>query len=332
MRYRLFPPGKRGPFWYCRGRLNGKPFEFSCRTADRAAAEARATAKLGEVISGALPTKGQVTFRQAAIAYKAFRKPRPDDVKWIDKLAAWFDRREIGEILHAHLVEAAEEMLPGKKAGTKNRGVIGPAAAVLHYAAEQGWCQYRRFRRFEEDRRSPRKPVSDQAMGMLLKATFGHQRMLLAILYETGLRLSDAMFLTEEDVDLPAGHMLVTIKKTGERLQVNISPDVIAMIASLSRCGRGRLFPWPARWSVYRWLRPLCKTLGITYTPHMSRHALATDLQRRRIPDKEAAEHGAWRDPRSLHRYQHASPAPLAGRRAGALYGENAGKGGKKRR
>jgi hypothetical protein len=70
----------------------------------------------------------------------------------------------------------------------------------------------------------------------------------------------------------------------------------------------------------------------VAYSPHLSRHALATELQRRRIPDKEAAQYGAWRDPRSLHRYQHADPTPLENRSAGELVGEPPLAGPQKRR
>jgi integrase len=74
------------------------------------------------------------------------------------------------------------------------------------------------------------------------------------------------------------------------------------MIANLERCRNGRLFPWPSRWSVYRWLRSICKATGTTYTPHQSRHALATALLERGVPDKQAAEYGAWRPPFDFRR------------------------------
>lgn len=75
------------------------------------------------------------------------------------------------------------------------------------------------------------------------------------------------------------------------------------------------------RRGVYAWLKPLTKRLGVTYTPHMSRHALATAADAAQIPDKRAPELGVWRDARSLHRYQHVRPQPIPGREAGALAG-----------
>lgn len=74
----------------------------------------------------------------------------------------------------------------------------------------------------------------------------------------------------------------------------------------------GRFFPWTTGRGVYSWLKPVRDRLGVHYTPHMSRHKLATDAAQ--IADKRAAELGVWQDPRSLHRYQHVRPVPIAGR------------------
>jgi len=326
MRYKLLPPGKRGPFWYVRGSHGKRRFEFSTETRDRAAAQAIADKEIARRIEGTIPHRGPVTFATAAAAYRAFRRPGPLDAIWIDRISAKIGAQHVGLIRHAHLVELANELQPGTAAGTKNRHVIGPAAAVLHYAAEQGWCEYRRFRRFPEARRSTRQPASDETMAKLMNASTGHQRAFLAILYETGLRLADVMRLNDEMIDLPGAAVLARVAKTKDLIRIAISPSVVVMIANLERCGNGRLFPWPSRWSVYRWLRPLRKVTGTTYTPHQSRHALATALLERGVPDKQAAEYGAWRDPRSLHRYQHIRPAPLEGRSAGDLLGENRGK------
>lgn len=331
MRWKLFPPGRRGRFWYVRGTHAGQPFEFSTRTTDRAAAQAEADRYIAEELGSALPRQGPVRFAAAATAYRAFRDPGPLDVLWIDRIAARIGTREVGSIRHAHLVELAAELQPAGAPATKNRHVIGPAAAVLHYAAEQGWCEYRRFRRFPESRRSKRQPASDEAMGKLMQAATGHERAFLAILYETGLRLSDVLRLKDADLDLPGGAILTRISKTDDRIRIPISTSVVAMLASIERYSGGRLFPWTDRWAVYRWLRRLKKATGVAYTPHQSRHALATALLERGVPDKQAAEYGAWRDPRSLHRYQHTRPAPLEGRSAGSLLGVNLGNDERKR-
>lgn len=326
MRWKLCPPGKRGRFYYLRGTHGGKRFEVSTRTADKGGAERIAAIYIARRLRGADPD--EVSFSVAADAYMAFRNPGKLDEKWLGKLGAWFAGRPVAGIRHNDLVDAATSLLPRGAAGTRNRHVISPAAAVLHYAAEQGWCEYRRFRRFKEPRRSSRKPATEGAMRKLLEATQGHQRMFLAMLYETGLRISDLLRLTDNDLDLPRRAILVRIGKTDDRARIGISRQIVAMLSSLPRYG-DRVFSWGDRHNVYRWLKPLRKKLRVKYTPHQSRHALATDLLNRGVPDKAAAEYGAWADPRSLHRYQHAAPKPMKDRGALELLGD---KRGKKRR
>jgi integrase len=318
MRHKLLPPGKRGPFFYLRGSHSGRRFEVSTGTKDRPSAEKFAADYVAAILRDRLlagaQVQGPVTFGTAAAAYIAFREPRKDDKMWVEQLSAWVGHRLVEDLRHADLVAAAAELLPGRANATKNRNVIGPASAVLHYAAEQGWCAYRRFRRFPVSRRSPRQPAPDAVMMKLLGTAEGHQRLFLAMLYETGLRVTDLLRLEEEHLDLAGSAILARVSKTADRIRILISPPLVAMLATTPRSKNCRVFPWGDRHNVYRWLRPLCAQLKVSYTPHQSRHALATDLLRRGIPDKQAAEHGAWADPRSLHRYQHAAPAMIEGR------------------
>ncbi|HEX2888899.1 tyrosine-type recombinase/integrase, partial [Vineibacter terrae] len=109
------------------------------------------------------------------------------------------------------------------------------------------------------------------------------------------------------------------LSKTDDIIWLPISRALMVELANLDECRRGKLFPWNDRHEVYDWLVPLRERLGVDYTPHQSRHAMATDMQRRQIPDKQAAANGAWADPRSLQRYQHVIPEPIPGRTVGAL-------------
>src|SRR5262249_52660369 len=153
-------------------------------------------------------------------AYSSFRTPARLDAVCLQRLSAWFRGRLVRDLRHADLVEAAAALYPGGAAGTRNRHVIGPAAAGIHYAAEQGWCDSRRFQRFREPRRSPRKPAPDTTMQALISATEGHRRLLLSMLYETGLRISDLLRLTEGDLDLSRGAILVHVSKTKDRAKL----------------------------------------------------------------------------------------------------------------
>lgn len=322
--YKLIPPRRR-PYWYIRGSFGGRRHEQSTGETDRSRAEIWAAQYYAGYISDALPNAGDaVTFARAAEAFLEWKRPGKEDEQLIRTVAAWFGKALLADIRHAQAVEAANALRANASGPTKNRKVIVPIAAVMHYASEQGWVEYRRFKKFRESRRSPRQPAKDQDMARLMQAVDGHKRAILAVLYETGLRITDAINIEWQAVNLPAGRLAAKVGKTDDRIVIPLSTALVAVLAGLPKSGR-YVFPWRTRRGVYAWLKPLREQLGVQYTPHQSRHALATAALEAGIPDRQAADLGAWRDVRSLHRYQHVKPAGVAGRSVGNLVAESGG-------
>ncbi len=351
----FLPPGRRGASWYITGVDSSGRFEVSTGVRDkgnRRAAEAFAQDFLDERARRRVPGAGeQVGFHAAARHYKAANPHlSKNDIAKVDAVAAEIGNIDCRTVTHAHLVAAADTLKPGRKDSTKNRWVIGPGAAVLHYAASNKWCDYTRLSKFWESRKTDREPARDEDLALLIanveaparKSKFGRRRddnvgfkkILLMMLYEHGLRLGHLLAVQVPHIDLPRGEVKVRIGKSDEWVTLVLSPALVAAIANLLEeirlrprtraLGRhvprkGRFFPWTSNRGVYAWLKPLRERLGVTYTPHMSRHKLATDADRAQIPDKRAAELGVWQDPRSLHRYQHVRPTPIAGRSAATL-------------
>jgi len=160
-------------------------------------------------------------------------------------------------------------------------------------------------------------------MRLLLANTEDHKHLLLAWLYETGVRITDSLALNDADLNLSASRVRVASSKTDDHGEIGISPELVAMLANTPRCKGGRVFPWKDRHGVYRWLRKLTKRLGVTYTPHLSRHALATDLRALGWDMKAIAERGIWRDERSAARYTHHRSTDTPGRSVGLLRGKS---------
>lgn len=337
MAYKLFPPGTRrrrnGKFntsYIARGTVAGERFEVVTHQTTREAAAAW-TDRFVVGLRGSSAAPEIVSFAYAASAYKAFKQPRRQDEANIDRLIAYFRPKDVGkdvrQIVGATLITAAHDLLPGRSNATKNRDVITPASAILHYAHEQKWCEDAHHRRLAVSRKSPRRPASDDAVAKVIAAcdlsgTYmpqrnaylkgprqdrraPHKRLLLAMLYETGLRVSDLLRLTDEDLDLPNGQMVAGSSKTDDAAWIGMSAELVALAASTPRMSEGRLFPWLYRQGVYKWLRPLVRRLGVTYTPHLSRHAMATELRKAGKDRKQIAERGIWRDERSVDRYIH---------------------------
>ncbi len=343
MPYKLFPPGRRGPTWYARGTDSGGPFEVATgkilqRDAQRWIEEVYLPGRAGRRVPGAGEAVG---FATAARFYKA-AKPHlsKQDLDKIDAVAAELGEIDCRSVTHAHLVAAADVLKPGRAAGTRNRWVISPAAAVLHYAAENRWCEWQRIRKFAESRKSNRQPATEATIAALFRhledppealapqwqkqgggdPNLPYKKILLAVLYETGLRLGHTLSIEWPRIFLAEGRIGVDVPKSDELALVPISPALVAMLANLPEEEKtGRLFPWHTSAGVYPWLKRAKKRAGVHYTPHLSRHALATAAQD--IPDKKAAELGVWQDPRSLHRYQAVKPEPIPGRHIGTIAG-----------
>jgi integrase len=338
MRIKYIPTGKRGAAIYISGRDASGRFEVSTRARSRAGAEAFAEVYLAARARSRVPGRGEtVAFDAAAEFYKAARPHlTKTDRNLVDAVATHIGPVDCREVNHAALVAAADVLKPGRSDATKNRKVIGVGAAILHYASEQEWCDYRRFKKLWVSRKSPRQAAPEETMALLMENAeappranklgrkkdyhVAYKRILIAMLYELGLRITDYLKIDWERIDLQAGKVSVQIGKTDDWATLELGPAVVTMLANLPK-KEGRLFPWSTRRGVYAWLKPLRERLGVTYTPHMSRHALATAADAAQIPDKRAAELGMWRDARSLHRYQHVRPTPIPGREAGALAG-----------
>lgn len=329
MGYRLIPPGRRrnNATWIVRGSIGGRRFEARSDATTKAAAEAWAIAYVAGL--GRQQGRGAadaVTFEQAALADIAFKDPRRDDTRFIRRLVAWFrlrdDKGPVAAIVGADLIAAAHALLPRAGNAHKNRSIISNASAILHYAQEQGWAPERRFRRLEVSRKSSRRPASAETMRLLLANTSGPEHLFLALLYEIGARVTDLCRLHEDDCHLRAGTIMLGSRKTDDRGTIALSPELVALLANRLAVPfrkRGKVFPYTDRHQVYRWLAPLAKRLGVHYTPHLSRHAMATDLRDMGMDRKDVAERGLWRDERSVDRYDHHRAGAVPGRGVGDL-------------
>ena len=170
MPLKLVAPGKRkgNPFYLVRGEVAGRSVEVSTKTRDKAAAERFKAALELRLHEGRVPGPDEaVTFAQAADLYVAFRDPSQGDRNRIDKLKAALGSKPVAEIRQADLVDAAHRLYPRRKNETKNRGVIKPAAAILHYAARNVWCEWLRIERFEEGPIKTRAASADTARVIL---------------------------------------------------------------------------------------------------------------------------------------------------------------------
>jgi integrase len=324
----LFPPGKRksNRFYVWKGRVAGRSVEVVCRAEDqRPTADARIarrfvqrlidTAKQHAVAAPA----GPVTLTAAAQAYIEARGLSRPQRRFVEKLKIEIGHMLLSAVRQADLDRAACRLYPSAAPATKNRHVYAVGAAILHYGAENDWCEYRRIRKLKEPRPETRRPSRDTE-ALLLANTAGLRRLFILIIFRQGWRISETLSWREEKVDLGESKTDLWIPKAKVWKTITLHYEVAAALANRAEHERwhaekgmrsrrpGYVFPWRQPSDIYRWLRPLCGKRGIHFTPHMARHEFASSLRERSgATARDIMDAGTWTSDRSTARYDHSS-------------------------
>jgi integrase len=306
----LVPPGKRkgNRFYLLRGTLGGRSFEVSTKTADiKAAREFKKQFERRAGESSAPRPGEQVTLARAIDLYSQWRDPNKADERRLDRLRRAIGTKFLGDITHATLVEAANLLHPAGSAATRNREVLRPAAAVLHYASANALCDWLRVKLFKEKRPETRAVSTDVASLLIKNAPGDDERLLLLWLFRQGDRITDALSVEWKRVDLVRRTVTQRIGKTDEWRTAPLADDLWEALANVPEEKRGRyVFRWRTRFGVYKWSRPLCRRLGVKFTPHMARHSMATWFVDEGVDLRTIMEAGGWRDIKSVARYANA--------------------------
>jgi integrase len=304
----LIPPGKRkgNRFYIARGKVGERDIEVSTKTRDKAAARRFAQELERRLIASDPPRPGEaVTFAAAADIYIAYRDPSATDRRHIGRLKRALGTKLVGDIRQADLVAAADLLAPGLTAATRNRKVLRMAAAILHYAAENDYCDWRRVKLFKEPEPQTRAVSMDVAAELIMAAPEGRQRLLLLWLFRQGTRISQTLSVSWPDIDLPQQTFRLYDKKGQRWRTFPLHPEVFEELAAIPEPERtARPWPWKEKMGVYRWLTPLTKKLGISFTPHMARHSLGTWLNQSGAGIKTIMAALGHQDVKSSLRYQ----------------------------
>ena len=285
-----------------------------------------------ELAAGELPKTGDVvSFAAAAELYCAWASPSKGDRVRIARIEAEIGRRAIADVRQADLVAAANRLFPEHSPATKNRWVIKPAAAILHYAARQGLAPWLRIEKFREARPKTRAVSLDLAGALVAAASAGPRRLVLVWLFRMGTRISDTLQVGWDAIDLQRQTVRLRIGKADNWTELPLHPELVELLAAVPQAERadnpgGRLFPWTQKSGVYRWLRPLVREMGVVFTPHMARHSLGTWLNESGAGLRTIMAALYHRDPQSSIRYQtadveivRAAAARIGGDRLGEI-------------
>ena len=226
---------------------------------------------------------------------------------------------------------------PNPSPATRLREITTPARAVLTHAARRGWPDVPLF---DIAPASPSRTewLTPGEVDRLLAAAAPHIKPLLSFLVATGARMSEALYLPWQDVDLDHARALLRDTKSGKDRPVDRCPRALAALTALPH-RHGNVFRTRSRFETLpdgtrkehpgapyadrvrqgggqiktAWLSALRKS-GITkpISPHGLRHTWAS---------WHYAEHrhtlllrfvGGWSTVTLVERYAHIVPASMA--------------------
>lgn len=280
--------------FYIRGTVRGQRIYESSGTSDRAQAEEFRAKREAELWAESLyGRKATVTFAHALTAYLEADDRSAPTKAFLLKLLKHFGTTKIREINQEALDKAYVAVLRDGTAAqpaTKLRNVLTPLRAVLEFAAIRGWCDRPAFDRPRVKNTRTRFLTPDEAT-KLIESAAPHLKSLLIFLIATGARLSEALELSWENVDLLNGQASLWQKQGNERF-AKLPPVAIQALVELNHRS-GPVFRPPPRKTrltvgyryngrigggqIKRAWSTACKKAKIEgATPHTLRHTYAT--------------------------------------------------------
>jgi integrase len=174
------------------------------------------------------------------------------------------------------------------------------------YHLSAGEPERRRTIKLRSPRRQPVILIAAQAQAILDACTHLRDRLLWALLWDTGIRIGEALGLRHEDLAAAEGELTVIPRVNDNRARaksasprtIPVSPEVIRLYADYLHDEYGDLDsdyvfvnlwgqPFGRPWTdpaVYDLVVRLRRATGVEFDPHWCRHTYATRLLRKNTP------------------------------------------------
>jgi integrase len=307
MPIKLIPPREgKTPYFAGRGTYLGIRIDRSTKAGKRAIAVQVIKKWEREIERGEFSQPGEPTFASAAAAYMR----AGGDRRFMKRLLEYFGERPLSKIDQHAVDTAASALYPNASAATRNRQCYTPVSAVLHRAGIV--CPLRRPKGSGGSRQTSWLwPEEAHRLFEEAEKTDREFAALLIVLCYTGLRLSEALNLTWDNVRLADGFAYVPDTKNNEPRAVFLPPVAVASLSNLpGDHGVGRLFRFAKSGHLYSLLKVAAIKAGVDLPErsafHVFRHTFATWMRRYAGADTKALiGTGAWKDRKSVDRYEH---------------------------
>ncbi len=284
---------KRGKIWHYSGTVAGRRLRGSTGATDKTIAQRIAVEKEAKAWTGYLDgPEAQLTFAQAALSYREAQKP----TRFLAKIEDYWRDTLVRDMSSRAIRQSAIRLYPQASAATRNRQVIVPTQAIINHAAKNEWCTAITVPRFKVKTRS-KEPATLEWVDQFVAHASPHLGALCLFMYSTGARISEAVSLTWQDVDLAKATAMINQTKTGSQRLAHLPSRALAAMANIpsDRQCNSRVFNYARRDSPKNAWVATCQRAGIKpLSFHCCRHGFATALLRKGIDVATIAKLGGW--------------------------------------
>jgi integrase len=300
------PREGKSPYWTIRGAYLGQRVYRSTGTSKRAVAGQILKKWEREIERGSYADPAEPTFASAAASYMKAGGERT----YLKRLLEYFGEKPLRQIDQAEIDTAVAAVYKDVSPATRNRQGYTPICAVLRHAGVR------------LDLRRPKGAAGNQATAWLwpeqAERIFEEAEKinpdfaaLLILLCYTGMRLSEALGLTWDNVRLQDGYAYIPDTKNNEPRAVFLPSVAVAGLANLEQERKsGVVFRFKKSGHLYSLLRACTFRAGVDLPErsafHIFRHTYATWMRRYAgLDTKGLIATGAWKDRKSADRYEH---------------------------
>jgi integrase len=305
MPLKLIPPRPPSKNWTVRGTYLGRYVNRSTKASKRAIAAKVLAGIERQIERGELAEPGDETFASAAAAYMK----AGGDRRFIKRLLEHFGDTPINRIDQAATDAAAIALYPNASPATRNRQVYAIVSVVVRRAGRD--IKLRRpVGSAGNSQTAWLWPEQAEAIFAEAEKLDPEFRSLLVVLCYTGLRLSEALNMTWDNVRLTDGFAYIPDTKNDQPRAVFLPPVAVAAIANIDGAHRERVFAFSKSGHLYQLLKAAAFKASVNLPErsafHIFRHTYATWMRRYAGTDSQGLiATGAWKDRKSVDRYTH---------------------------
>lgn len=324
-------PRKGSGIFYAVGTFNGKRIRESLKTRDRERAQEQCALHQAGLWKRLNYGEAAVrTFEEAAVSYIE----QGGEKRFLAPIIKHFKGRVIGSIAPGEIRAMALKLYPAARTvvskkgkvrvvtvgpAARNRQAIVPARAVITHGHSLGWCPKISVELFEVPKSRKHKPVDRAWLDAFLAQSdadkLPHLSALVLYMNQTAARVSEAIRLEGQEVDLGRRLSVLEKTKTDDDSVRHLTTELVVRLASLGLKAGERVFSYTDPKAVNRRISAVCKRAGIPYrsTHSAGRHSFGTNAMDGGAKVKDAMDAGGWKSAKLfMETYVHSTEAGRA--------------------